>query len=339
MGVEQNVDYPAHQAQFKIAAASREARKQHRKGVIMKFDFGEVLTRAGQITWRHKNLWLAGIVISLIGFLAAPISLILNPSFSSFADPAEVNRQLPSILLVNGLIILLTILSIPFYVIGMSVPSLGTLQLEQGSEKVNFGELIRGVLPYFWRILGIVLLVWVSVFVVMMIFMACVVLLGVFTLGIGSLCAFPVFILFLPLVILVYAVMEQGVSAVLVDNLGISSALQRAWELVKKNLGVMALMSVILYLGSIVVGMIISIPMMIPMFGFMFNLRSEPDVQSFERLSRNMVLWMLAFSPLYAVFQGVLLTFMQSAWTLTYMRLTRSIQPSQLLPGTVGTPS
>ena len=298
----------------------------------MKFDFGEVLTRAAQITWKYKNLWLAGIVISLISFLSAPISLALNPSFSSLTDPSEVNRQLPFILLANGLILLLTILSIPVYALGMSVPSLGTVQLETGSERVNLGELIRGVLPYFWRTFGIVLLVWGGTFLVMMVFMACLVFVSIFTLGIGALCIFPLFILFIPLAILVYAVMEQGIAAVFVDNLSVSSALQRAWELVKKNLGVMALLSVIIYLGSAIVGMIISIPMMIPIFGIIFNMGSEPDVQSFERLSRSMILWMLVFSPFYAVIQGILLTFMQSVWTLTYMRLTRSTQPSQLLP-------
>jgi hypothetical protein len=301
----------------------------------MNLNFGEVLTRAGQITWRHKNLWLAGIVVTLVSFLSVPISLIFNPSFSSFSDPSEVNRALPSIFLVNGLVLLLTILSIPVYVIGMSVPSLGTFQLERGREKVNFGELIKGVLPYFWRVLGIFLLVWVGAFAVMMVFMALIMLLGVFTFGIGILCAFPLFILFIPLAILVYALMEQGVSAVLVDNLGFSSALQRAWELVRKNLGVMALMSIIIYLGATIISMIISVPMLIPMFGFMFNMGSEPDFESFERLSRNMNLWMLAFSPLYAVFQGILLTYMQSVWTLTYMRLTRSPNPSQPLPATV----
>jgi len=298
----------------------------------VKFDFGEVLTRAAQITWKYKTLWIAGIVMSLISFISAPISLALNPSFSSLTDPSEVNRQLPFILLANGLILLLTILSIPVYAFGMSVPSLGTVQLETGIERVNLGGLIRGVLPYFWRILGIVLLVWGGTFLVMMIFMACIGFVSIFTLGIGALCMFPVFLLFIPLAILVYAVMEQGVAAVFVDNLSVSSALQRAWELVKKNLGVMVLLSVIIYLGSAIVGMIISIPVMIPMFGFIFNLGSEPDVQSFERLSRTMILWMLAFSPFYAVFQGILLTFMQSMWTLTYMRLTRSTQPSQLLP-------
>ncbi len=287
----------------------------------MNFNFGEVLSRAGQITWKYKNLWLAGIVIGLIGIIPALISLTLSPSLFSFTDSSEVNGQLPSILWVNGLTIFVSILSIPIYVIAMAIPSLGTLRLEKGSETLNFGELIKGTLPYFWRILGVLLLVWLGTFIVMLAFMACAVVLSMVTFGIGSLCIFPVLI---PLVILVLAMMEQGMAAVLVDDLGVSNALQRAWELIKKNLGVMALMSIIIYLGSMIAGMIISVPMMIPMFGFMTNtMGSEPDIQSFERLFHNMMLWMLAFSPLYAVFQGVLLTFMQSAWTLTYMRLTK----------------
>ena len=301
----------------------------------MNFNFGEVLTRAWQITWRHKNLWLAGIVVTLISFLSVPISLLINPSFSSFSDPAEVNKALPLIFLANGLVLLVTILSIPVYVIGMSIPSLGTFQVEQGNEKVNFGALIKGVLPYFWRVLGIFLLVWVGAFAVMMAFMALIMLFSVFTFGIGILCAFPLFILFIPLAILVYALMEQAVSAVLVDNLGFSSALQRAWELVRKNLGVMALMSIIIYLGATIIGMILSVPMLIPMFGFIFNMGSEPDLESLEMMTRTMNLWMLALSPFYAILQGILLTYMQSVWTLTYMRLTRSPSTSQPLSVTV----
>jgi hypothetical protein len=169
----------------------------------------------------------------------------------------------------------------------------------------------------------------------MPILIAGVILLSFLTLGLGLLCALPLFILLILGAILGYALMEQGVSAVLVDNLGVSSALQRAWELVKKNLGVMTLMSLINYLVAIVLIMIISIPMMISTSGFIPNLGPEPDVQSFEMLSRNMILWMLAFLPFYAVLQGVLLTLMQSVWTLTYLGLTRPVQPSELLPGTV----
>src|SRR5215211_1722838 len=228
-----------HRCLVIITSKSRRE-KENRKGVGMNFNFGEVLTRAAQITWKHKNLWLAGIVVSLIGLLSGSISLIFNPSFASFSDPAEVNKALPSILLSNGLVLLLSLLSIPIYVVGMAVPTLGTLQVESGREKVNFGELTRGVFPYFWRILGIVALIWAGMFAVILVFLACILVLSLLTFGIGALCVVPLFILFIPLGILVYALMEQGVSAVVVDNLGFSDALQRAWELVKKNLGVMA---------------------------------------------------------------------------------------------------
>lgn len=301
----------------------------------MKFDFVEVLARARQITWGYKNLWLAGIVMSLVSLLLAPISLALNPAFSLLSVPAEVNGQLPLMMRANVSVILLTILAIPLFVIGMSIPSLGTFQVEQGSEHVNFGQLLRGVLPYFGRILGIVLLVWVGLFLAMIISVAFVFSIGVLTLGIGLLCALPLFILLILGVILGYALMEQAVSAVLVDHLGLASALQRAWELVQKNLGVMTFMSLINYLIAIVLVMIISIPIMISTSGFLPNLGSESDVQIFERLSRNMILWMLAFLPFYAVLQGVLLTLIQSVWTLTYLRLTRSTTPSQPLPGSV----
>lgn len=301
----------------------------------MNFNFGEVLARAWQITWKHKNLWLAGIVVGLISLLPASASLIFNPSYSSFSDPDAVNRALPSILLSNGLVLLLTALTVPIYVAGMAVPSLGTVEAEKGSKTLSFGELVRGILPYFWRILGIVGLVWGGTFVAVFGLVACIMLVSLFTFGFGVLCAVPFFILFIPLAILLYALMEQAISAVVVDNLGFSSALQRAWELVRKNLGVMALISLIIYLGASIISMIITIPMLIPMFGFMLNMGSgsEPNFEAVDSLMRNMNLWMLAFSPIYAVVQGILLTYMQAAWTLTYLRLTRAADPSQPLPG------
>jgi len=294
----------------------------------MKFDFGEVLTRARQITWRYKGFWFIGIVISLFSFVFASINLAHNPAFSSFAVPSAVNTQLAPIMLSNVSVILLTILSVPLFVIAISIPSLGTVQLEQGSENVSFGQMIRSVLPYFWRILIIVLLVWVGMFLAILTLIAGVILLSFLTLGIGLLCVLPLFILLILGVVLVYALMEQGVSAVLVDNLGVFSALQRAWELIQKNPRVMILMSLISYMVAIVAIMIISIVMMIPIGG------SGPNIQLFQTLSPTIILWMLAFLFLYAVFQGMLLTYLQSVWTLIYLRLTRSTRPSQSLPGT-----
>lgn len=300
----------------------------------MNFNFSEILTRALQIAWRYKMLWLGGALVSFVGFLSLPINLLTNPSFLSFQNvsSAEIEQAIWPSLLGTGFAIFLSILSIPINVIGMSLPSLGTLQVERGMERLNFVELVKETFPFFWRILGMFLLVGLGVFVVTMVFFACILLLSIVTFGLGAICAFPLFIILIPFVILVYSILEQGMSAVLVDNLDISKALQRAWELVRANLGVMVILSIIIYLGSAIVGMIISIPAMIPMLGAMLRMGTEPDIQLIEKLFRNMILWMLAFSPIYIVFQGFLLTFTQSAWMLTYLRLTRHHDDGPVTP-------
>ncbi len=290
------------------------------------FNFGEVLTRAWQITWKHKVLWLGGIIIGFLGVLFLPINLLTNQSLLPIqaTPPKEIGPEMWLPLLLGvGLIIPLSLLSIPINVIGMTLPSLGTIRVEQGTEGLEFVELVKGTFPFFWRILGVFLLVGLGLFVVIGVFFACIALLSIATLGMGVICAFPLFIALIPLVILVYAIVEQAMSAILVDNLSMSNALQFAWDLVRKNLGVMALLSIIIYLGSAIVSLIISIPMMIPMFGTILRMGTEPDIQLMERLFRNMTIWMLAFSPIYILFQGILFAFIQSVWTLTYMRLTR----------------
>jgi len=312
MGIDHNVDY-----QYR----SRFSETGQRKGVTMKFDFGEVLRRARQIAWRYKSFWLIGSVISLVSFVFASINLAHNPAFSSLAVPSAVNTQLRPILS-NMFLILLTVLSILLFVMGISIPSLGTVQLEQGNEKVSFGHLIRSVLPYFWRILVIVILVWMGMFLAISILITFFVSISFLTLGLGLLCAFPLLLLLILGVILVYALMEEGVSAVLVDNLGVSNALRRAWELINKNPREMILMSLMSYVVAIAAIMIISIVMIIPIGG------AVPNVQSFQTLSPNIILWTLAFLFFYAVVQGMLLTFLQSAWTLIYLRLTRLTTPS-----------
>jgi hypothetical protein len=298
----------------------------------MKIDIGEVLSRAAKITWNYKVLWLAGIIIALISLLSLPISLIFNDPFSFASnDPAQVRERILPLLLSNGLILLLSIVTIPVTVLGMSIPSLATRGLEMGDFQPSLRNLVRDALPYFWRVLGVFLLVWVGMFAVAFVFFACISVLSVLTLGFAALCAIPLFLLFIPVAIVVFALVELGMSAILVDNLGTLDAVQRAWGLIKQNLGAVIILSILIYVGSMAISMVLSIPMMIPMFGFFTKLGMEPDPQMLEKMFRNMTLWMLAFSPLYAVLQGILLTFMQSVWTLTYMRLVKPRDNSPVL--------
>ena len=46
----------------------------------MTFDFGELLSRAWQITWKHKMLWVFGFVQTMAGLLLLPLAII--PAFA-----------------------------------------------------------------------------------------------------------------------------------------------------------------------------------------------------------------------------------------------------------------
>ena len=66
----------------------------------MNFDFGEVLTRAFQITWKNKILWLFSALPTLVTFLVFPIMFV--PVFtmgeSSYNTPFFVDSPVYGIL-------------------------------------------------------------------------------------------------------------------------------------------------------------------------------------------------------------------------------------------------
>ena len=62
----------------------------------MNFDFGEVLTRAFQITWKNKILWLFSALPTLVTFLVFPIMYV--PGLGKSYLRARQHRDLVSIL-------------------------------------------------------------------------------------------------------------------------------------------------------------------------------------------------------------------------------------------------
>ena len=54
----------------------------------MNFDVGEVLSRAGQITWKHRVLWIIGI---LFGFFVSTMFLLMI--FFPFLLPVSIQNS------------------------------------------------------------------------------------------------------------------------------------------------------------------------------------------------------------------------------------------------------
>ena len=122
----------------------------------MTFDFGEVLTRAWQITWEHKVLWLFGLLISMISSLFILIGLAPVASiFMSEGFPVWLDNPI-YIFGFFGIILLLMVLSFVVGTITQAAIAVGVLRASQNDEKMAFGEIFRASITFFWRFLGII---------------------------------------------------------------------------------------------------------------------------------------------------------------------------------------
>jgi hypothetical protein len=300
----------------------------------MNFNFGEVLSRAWQIIWKHKVLWIFGIFAGCArgggggGGGAGGSRPGGNQSFPQLQRTLEQFAQWVGdhpwvVVLFVVLVVVLIVISIFLGTIGRIGLIRGTYQAEQGAERLVFGELFSGSTPYFWRVLGLALLVGLIGFLIFIPFL----LFGVLTAGIGFVCLLPLLCILIPVLWAVSVVIEQANVAIVLENLGITDGLRRGWEVVRANAGPIILMALILFVGSAVVGFVLAIPVIAAVLPFVFGAASN---------SRGAILTGLlcfaAYLPVLIVLGGILTAYVQTAWALTYMRLTRPPENVPVIP-------
>jgi len=290
----------------------------------MAIDFGDVLTRAWQITWKNKIFWVFGIFAIVVSYLFLPLGLAPSVSIFMFeGTPFSIDEP---VFWIGYLGIFLLILIVAFVVgaLAQAAISLGVLRIEQGTEKFSFGELFKASQPLFWRFLGVMSLYAGGLLLFMVAVWGLQMLVSIFTLGLGTICLTPLSILIYPLMAVVYGWMEQALASIVVDDLGVFDAVQRGWRVFRANLMPVILMTLILYIGTGLVSGLVSIPLMAPFFAFFFTI--------IEGVEASRTIWIVSllcaviYLPFLAVFQSVALTFMKSGWILTYLRLTRNVE-------------
>ena len=129
----------------------------------MNFNFGEVLTRAWQIIWKHKVLWIFGVFAGCgrgsgggggggtgggTGPGEQPFPQ-LEQFFVQLGQWIEQNTWIVIVLIL--LVLVLIVLAIFLGTIGRIGLIRGTYQADMGAERLNFGELFSESMPYFWR--------------------------------------------------------------------------------------------------------------------------------------------------------------------------------------------
>ncbi len=292
----------------------------------MNFEIGEVLSRSVQVTWRHKSFWGLVILPMLLSFVAIPFYFI--PVIADINSPDSLvffdNPVFIALFFIFHVVFILFTFLLMAY--GYSALTLGIVRVERGEEGISFKELLQDGRKYFPRMLGVMLLTTFGIGLIFFALFACMTLFGMVTAGIGFICIQPFIIVLYPVMMLVYAFMEQAQAAVVVDELGVMEALTKGWELLKANLWRLALISLVIYLGAGFVSSLVVVPFMLPLFFFPFLFESN----SFDPTVFGLAMggYMLVLFPLMALVQGVAITFMKSAYVVAYLRLTRpSDQP------------
>lgn len=291
-------------------------------------DIGEVLTRAWQIVWKHKVLWLFGILAGLgasgantsagsgQGSASTGMENWFQNTFGQMPDWQIVTLAL----VVFFVVLVITLLIVFLATVGRIGLIRGTYEADQGAARLQFGELFRESTPYFWRIFGLQLLIVLAVIVMVVIITLLAIPLALTV--VGLFCLIPVICLLPLIAIALNLVIEQASIAIVIDDLGIGDGLQRGWQIVRDNLGAMILLALVLYLGvSLIGGLILGLPIAL----IVFPLFAGAAIGTERASSGGLIiagLCLIVYLPFLIALTGLLQSYVKSAWTLAYMRLT-----------------
>jgi hypothetical protein len=303
----------------------------------MKLDFGAILSRAWKITWQHKVLWIFGILAASGngrvpggdgsgggdggGRDLGPGGLELPPPVRRFVESPD-----PQIIaIVIGVICVLVLIALVFFVLSVIGRGglIGGVRLADDNGRVTFGEAWRVGLHNFWRVFLIGLIVGVAVIALVLLLLVPGIFFSITI--IGLLCGLPLIFAFVVAAIVLGIVAYFAQIAAVVEDLSITTALSRAWEVIRANLGDIIVLGIVLIVAQAVIGVVIALPVIVTLIPIVFA------VIGFINESQNMAvgglivagLCFVAYLPVLIVLGGVLETWITSAWTLAYRQFIR----------------
>lgn len=297
-------------------------------------DFGEVLSKAWQIIWKHKVLWIFGILAGCSSSSGGGGGGNLRYSVRESELPPNIQNffrqfeQIPDWQIATGVAILilivlvLVVLAVFLSTMGKIGLIRGTRQVERGADRLEFGELFSGSLPYFWRVFLLNVVVGLAIAFGIGVLTVLGVLGTIATLGVFLICLIPLICLLAPFLWLVSVFVEQANIAIVTEELGVIDGLKRGWQVFRDNLGTMIVMGLVLFLGvGLIGGFIIALPVVLIIIPAAIGVIAESGVAAGEGLLIS-GLCLVAYLPVWLILNGILTGYIESAWTLTFLRLT-----------------
>ena len=320
-------------------------------------DIGATLSRAFDITIRHRSLWFLGFLTALlagaVNLPALPIDLppgVLVPGELPLLD--EGNSRLAAALVT--LLCILVVLAIILAVVGVIaqgglIAGVGQIE-EQGS--TSFGQAWSAAARRFWALLGlrIVLALPVLGLVVLAVVLlggsllpvAIAVLRGEESPDLGRagtsllllLCSGCVMICAIVIYgVLASALQTFGERAILLENLGVISGLRRGWEVLISNLFNVILLALVLIvlnaLFSLITGLVLTALALPATIGGLVSSFSEEGLRT-STLIFTVLLFVLTML-IGALISALVATFGSAVWTIAYCQIADTLRRSRQL--------
>jgi hypothetical protein len=303
-------------------------------------DIGEVIKKSWEIIWKHKILWGFGILAGCVdgggvdggGARNAGLRGVMGEislPFLRFLDnlPDTIERVVASpqehigtaSLLVLGLCVFWLALLL-LGTIGRIGLIRGALQADKSVEPLHFADLWQDAMHYFWKVLGLWIILWLAGFVLLAATGAFVALVYSLSAQVVMLCLLFALCFVIPLAIFVNLIFEQATIALIKEEHGVIESLQRAWGVIQANLGVYLLMVFLLFIVQLAVGFLAALPLnlvAVPIFFADFlTLSGDANLSLFI-----LGLCFMVYMPILLVLNGALRAYIWTAWTLTFNRL------------------
>ena len=315
-------------------------------------DYSQILKKAWQIIWKHKVLWLFGILASCgtassqggnnfrlmthgggspgQSGSASAFPLFNTPMkfhFDSFMRTIETVEPWVWILIVFAGIFIGVTLSIAFLFLG----TLGTTGVIKGTsladaaekddKPLSFAAIFKALKPYYWKVLLLNLGLQFLGFFVFLFLAIPIVLLTICTCGIGL-------FLLIPIGWFIELMITFTTIAIIEEDRDIIQGMSRAWQVISQKLGYVVVMFLILGIGQFIIGLIIGLPLILIPIPLLINLIAT----GFRTVGVGLIvsIFFSVFIIPFAVFLGgVVKAYVLASWTLTFRRLT---SPDELNP-------
>ena len=295
-------------------------------------DFGKILSRAWQITWRWKVLWI-------LGFLASLGSGMSGGNFNYSFDESDVANwqnqgfQIPegAIVLAVALLCIGLLIGIALWVISIIARGglvAGVQQVEDEGE-TKFLEAWRVGVRRFWTLFGITVLTALPILVLVILFVAAMLVFGVGIAGTSDMgdgplafgiistvvCAGTFCCLLVILGIVLTQIQVYADRAAVIEGLGWTDAFARGWQIIKEHLGPTAVLWIIFLIIGLIIGAIVLAVLAVI---------AAPFIALFSNVDPGgWVLIPICFGRLLAVILGAIVssivtTFTSATWTLAY---------------------